>query len=167
MDSEKISIVVAVADNGVIGSANQLPWRIPEDLKRFRQLTTGHAVIMGRKTFASIGKPLPNRKNIVISQTMPASGGDSLAVARSLEEALQAAQGDEVFIIGGDSIYRQALPLAQRLHVTHVHASVEGDAFFPEISEKDWVQVARSSAMTCNVSGLTFTFATYLRSKGA
>ena len=152
-----------MADNGVIGSANRLPWRIPEDLKRFRQLTTGHAVIMGRKTFESIGKPLPDRKNIVISQTTPAPDDNSMVVVRSLQEALQAAQDDKVFIIGGDSVYRQAMPLVQRLHVTHVHAAIDGDAFFPEISEKDWVQATRSVAMVCSTSGLTFTFATYLR----
>jgi dihydrofolate reductase len=156
-----ISILVAVADNGVIGSGNRLPWRIPEDLKRFRQLTTGHTVIMGRKTFESIGKPLPDRKNVVISRTMPLSG--SVVVARSLEEALQAAQGDELFIIGGDSVYRQAMPLVQQLHVTHVHTLAEGDAFFPEISEKDWVRVACSDVMACGASGLKYSFATYCR----
>jgi dihydrofolate reductase len=156
-----------VADNGVIGNANRLPWRIPEDLKRFRQLTTGHTVIMGRKTFESIGKPLPGRKNIVISQTTQVADTDNLVAARSLEDALQAAQGDEAFIIGGDSVYRQAMPLVQRLYVTHVHTLAEGDTFFPEISGEDWVQVARSNVRTCGASGLKYNFAEYHRNGSA
>jgi dihydrofolate reductase len=159
-----ISIIVAVASNGVIGNANQLPWRIPEDLKRFKLLTSGHAVIMGRKTFESIGKPLPNRKNIVVSRTMQAGEANGWVAVGSLEQALQAAQGSsEVFVIGGDSIYRQAMPLAQRLYVTRVHAAVEGDTFFPEISGEEWEQVACSDVMICGKSGLRYSFVTYVR----
>ncbi|MDR3188541.1 MAG: dihydrofolate reductase [Prevotellaceae bacterium] len=157
-----ISIIVAVADNGVIGNANRLPWHIPEDLRRFRQLTTGHTVIMGRKTFESIGKPLPNRKNVVISRTMPVGGAGHPVVVRSLADALQAAQGDnEAFIIGGDSVYRQAMPLAQRLYLTRVHTLADGDTFFPEVSEKDWLQTSASGAMLCSASGLTYELVTY------
>ncbi|MDR0712404.1 MAG: dihydrofolate reductase [Prevotellaceae bacterium] len=164
----KISLLVAVADNGVIGNANRLPWHISEDLKRFKQLTAGHTVIMGRKTFESIGKPLPERKNVVISRTMQGGGADNLVVARSLQEALQPAQDDdEVFIIGGDSVYRQAMPLAQQLLVTHVHALVEGDTFFPEISGSDWVKTSDSGVMLCSASGLKYSFATYVRAQGA
>ncbi|MDR1342944.1 MAG: dihydrofolate reductase [Prevotellaceae bacterium] len=155
---------MAAADNGVIGNANHLPWRIPEDLKRFKQLTSGHAVVMGRKTFESIGKPLPNRKNIVISRTMPAGEASGRIAVGSLEEALLAAQGcGEIFVIGGDSIYRQAMPLAQRLYVTHVHVAAEGDTFFPKISGEDWEQVSNSGAMVCSNSGLRYSFATYAR----
>ncbi|MDR0688189.1 MAG: dihydrofolate reductase [Prevotellaceae bacterium] len=160
----QLSLLVAVADNGVIGNGNRLPWHISEDLKRFRQLTTGHTVIMGRKTFESIGKPLRGRKNVVISRAMQVAPAENLTVARSLQEALQAAQGDgEAFIIGGGSIYRQAMPLAQRMHVTHVHANVEGDTLFPEISGEDWVQTEGSGVMACSKSGLRYSFATYVR----
>ncbi|MDR1021922.1 MAG: dihydrofolate reductase [Prevotellaceae bacterium] len=155
---------MAAADNGVIGNANRLPWHIPEDLKRFKQLTSGHAVVMGRKTFESIGKPLPNRKNIVISRTMLAGEANGRIAVGSLEEALLAAQGSgEIFVIGGDSIYRQAMPLAQRLYVTHVHVDAEGDTFFPEISGEVWEQVANSGAMACGKSELRYSFATYAR----
>ncbi|MDR0414977.1 MAG: dihydrofolate reductase [Prevotellaceae bacterium] len=161
-----ISIVVAVADNGVIGHANRLPWHIPEDLRRFKRLTFGHVVVMGRKTFESIGKPLPNRKNIVISRTAQAnSAAVGWVAAGSLQEALQEAQGygGEVFVIGGDSVYRQAMPLVQRLYVTHVHATVEGDSFFPEISGEEWEPVDSSGIMVCDRSGLRYSFATYNR----
>ncbi len=134
-----ISLVVAAARNGVIGSDNRIPWHLPDDLKYFRRITTGHHVVMGRKTFASIGKPLRDRENIVItrSRDFTATG---ITVVHSLDEALELARraGEtEVFVIGGGEIYRQALPIAQRLYYTRVEADVPGNTYFPE-PDQQW-----------------------------
>ncbi|MDR3350505.1 MAG: dihydrofolate reductase [Prevotellaceae bacterium] len=137
-----LSIIAAVAQNRAIGRENQLLWHISEDLRYFKQLTSGHTVIMGRKTFESIGKPLPNRANIVISRTLPPDS--RISVAPDLNAAIaQCREQPEVFIIGGGSIYREALPLAQRLYLTEVHAVCEGDTFFPEIDPTRWKEISR------------------------
>ena len=138
----KISLIAAVARNGVIGRDNALPWRLSADLRRFKKLTMGHSVIMGRKTYESIGKPLPGRKFIVVSRNWPAPP-EEVTLARSIEEALDAASGDEVFILGGSEVFRLTLPLADRLHLTLVDADVEGDTFFPEIDPSAWKLVAQ------------------------
>ena len=144
----KLSIIVAVAANHCIGIDNKLPWHLPEDLKYFRRLTTGNIVIMGRKTYESIGKPLPNRSNIVISQN-PHFQAEGVKVVRSIADALYLAKsiGDidgtpEAFIIGGAQIYQQTLPLAQRLYLTQVEKTVVGDAFFPAINPAEWREIA-------------------------
>lgn len=132
-----VSIIVAVAENGTIGDRNALLWHISEDLKRFKALTTGHPVIMGRKTYESLGRPLPNRTNVVLSR----SGGEfpGCLVARSLDEALALFPDDEeLFIIGGAQIYEQALPLADRLYLTRVCHPYEGDTSFPEWDASEW-----------------------------
>lgn len=136
-----ISIIVAVGKNGAIGCANKLLWHISEDLKRFRALTTGHAVVMGRKTYDSIGRPLPNRKNIVVSRQNDLRI-EGVEVFSTLEAALAAA-GDDAFVIGGEQIYRQTLPLAQKLYLTQVEQEHEADAFFPEIDPAQWREVTR------------------------
>ncbi|OJJ19409.1 diacylglycerol kinase [marine bacterium AO1-C] len=128
----KISIVVAVAENGVIGKDNQLPWRLSSDLKHFKKLTTGHAVLMGRKTYESIGKPLPKRTNLIITrnEAYQAAGCEVFA---SIEHALEFAQKsgeDEVFVIGGAQIYQQVLPQVNTVYLTKVKAEVVGDAYF-------------------------------------
>ncbi len=152
-----LSLIVAVAENGVIGRANQLPWRLPEDLQRFRRITTGHPVIMGRKTFESIGRPLPGRTNIVVSRTGVFPGTVS---AHSLEEALteasRASGAGEIFVIGGGEIYRAALPLATRIHLTRVHSSVEGDATFPELGT-EWIECGREPCASCDPSATFLT----------
>jgi dihydrofolate reductase len=137
--SPAISIVVAVARNGVIGRDNGLPWRLSTDLKRFRAITMGKPVIMGRKTFQSIGKPLPGRPNIVITRD-PAFAAEGVTVARSLADGIDAAREQarscgaaEICVIGGGEIYRQVLARADRLYVTEVDAAPEGDTTFPQI----------------------------------
>ena len=134
-----ISIIVAIAENYAIGKNNDLLWHIPEDLKRFKKLTTGHAVVMGKKTFESLPrKPLPNRINIVISDD-PADQFDQCIMAYSIEEAIKKLDpSDENFIIGGASVYRLFLPISDRLYITWVHKSFEGDVFFPEIGFSEW-----------------------------
>jgi dihydrofolate reductase len=137
-----IAIIVAVAQNGVIGAANGLPWRLPDDLKRFKALSLGKPVVMGRRTFDSIGRPLPGRTNIVVSR-QPALAIDGAIVARSLDEALVAAgAAPEIVVIGGAEIFRQALPRTDMIHLTRVHARVDGDVFFPELDPAKWREAA-------------------------
>lgn len=142
-----ITLIAALARNLVIGKGNTLPWRLPEDLKRFKSLTLGHPVIMGRKTWQSLGRPLPGRTNIVVSHSadFATTGG---ILAGSFEAALAAAAAtgtDETFIIGGAEIYQQALPVAQRLQLTEIDQDFSGDAFFPPINLVEWREMARES----------------------
>ena len=131
-----ISIIAAVSNNGVIGVDNKLPWDLPEDLKRFKELTTGNVVIMGRKTYESIGKPLPNRINIVITRNKDFFVPDVLT-ANSLNSALLKAGGNkDIFIIGGGEIYKQSMGFADKLYITEVDMEVEGDTKFPTISDQ-------------------------------
>ena len=142
----KISLIVAVSRNGAIGLNNQLPWYLPEDLKYFKSVTMGKPLIMGRKTFDSIGRPLPGRANIVLTRD-PQWTSDGVEVVQSVEQALvageiacEAADVDEIMVIGGEQIYRMTLDLADRIYLTQVDADVEGDAFFPDIDLNDWSQ---------------------------
>ena len=137
-----VSLIVAIAQNGVIGDKNTLLWNIKEDMRRFRSTTTGHAVIMGRKTFDSIGRPLPKRTNVVITRGDVAYEGCEMV--HSLEEAIAKFSADEeVFIIGGAQIYAQALPLVDKLYLTIVHRDYEGDTSFPEIDYSQWREISR------------------------
>lgn len=133
-----LTIVVAASTNNVIGLHGELPWHLPEDLRRFRQLTLGKAVIMGRLTFDAIGRPLPGRRNIVISSDADLHI-EGCEVVPTPQTALQLVEGDEeVMIIGGGRIYQQLLPQAGRIHLTRVHTTVDGDVFFPELDANDW-----------------------------
>lgn len=153
-----ISIIVAIAHGGVIGKDNQLLWKIPEDMKWFRTITTGHPVIMGRKTFESIGKALPNRRNIIITRDVNYKK-DGIEIANSLEEAINLCENsDEVFIIGGGEIYKQAIPLVNKLYITHVHKEYDADTFFPEINASDWMETTRDDHESSDVS---YSFVTY------
>jgi dihydrofolate reductase len=143
----RICLVAAMSENRVIGVNNALPWKIPEDMKHFVSLTMGRPVIMGRKTFESIKKPLPGRTNIVISRNFKAPG---VTVVRSLPEAVAEAKKiagrdrqKEIMIIGGGQIYEQALPFADRLYLTIVNKEIEGDTYFPKYKKKEWRETAR------------------------
>ena len=140
-----ISLIWAMADNRVIGIENCLPWKLPADMKWFRENTMGKPIIMGRLTFESFGaKPLPGRRNIIISRN-PSYSAEGIEVFTSIEGALQATQdSEEIMIIGGMSLYKQSLPLADRLYMTLVHAEIEGDAWFPEFDLDEWHQTQRS-----------------------
>lgn len=144
----KISLVVAMSENRVIGVENRLPWNIPEDLKRFKKITSGHPILMGRKTFESIGRPLPNRTNIVITRNKDYRA-EGVATCFSLTDALAWAQkapgAEEVFIIGGGEIFREALPLAHRIYLTEVKWPFDGDAFFPEFDETEYKEADRDT----------------------
>ena len=139
----KLSIIVAMAENRVIGRDNGLPWHLPADLKHFKAITMGKPIIMGRKTWESIGRPLPGRTNIVVTRT-PDYKADDCEVVHSLDEALAAVDGfDEAMVIGGAEFYRQALPQASTLYLTLVHAAVTGDTYFPELDLQQWREAER------------------------
>ena len=133
-----IALLVAMSDDGVIGRDNTLPWHLPSDLQWFKRLTTGHAIIMGRTTYQSIGRPLPNRRNIVLSRD-PEFQPEGVEVTATLEAALELVEDDpEVFVVGGAAIYGLALPRAQRMYLTRVHGRVDGDVRFPEWQPDEW-----------------------------
>jgi dihydrofolate reductase len=145
----RLAIIVAAAENGVIGRNNALPWSLPEDLRYFKRVTMGKPIVMGRKTYEAIGKPLPGRTNIVITRN-PGFAAEGVRVVSSLEEALELAGhialidgAEELVVIGGAEIYQAAIPEADRLYITEVHASVEGDAMLPEIDWAQWLEVSR------------------------
>ena len=142
-----IALIAAISTNGVIGKDCKLPWHIPEDLKRFKELTSGKTVLMGRKTFESIlgylGKPLPNRKNIVITRQEGYAVPEGVLIYKSVEEALQKHRTEDIYVIGGAEMYAQTIGLADKLYITEVHREIEGDAVFPEIRENIWHESAR------------------------
>ncbi len=134
----KISIIVAAATNNVIGRDGELPWRLPEDLKRFKQLTIGKPVIMGRLTYESIGKPLPDRRNIVLS-ARKGLNIDGCEVVDTPDAAIRlAGDAEEVMVIGGGGVYSQMLPMADRIYMTRIDATFDGDTFFPELNDDEW-----------------------------
>jgi dihydrofolate reductase len=158
-----ISIIVALAENGVIGSDNRLPWHLPDDLKRFKALSLGKPIVMGRRTFESIGRPLPGRTNIVVSR-QPGLVIEGTVVARSLDAALAAAgAAPEVVIIGGAEIFRQALPRTDVIHLTRVHARVAGDVVFPELDPGKWRETAVEHHAADERHQYAFTFVTLQR----
>lgn len=151
---------VAIAKNGVIGGDNDLPWYLPEDLKHFKKITTGHTVLMGRKTYDSIvkrlGKPLPERTNVVITRQPDFIALPSVLVFHDINQALEALQHDDVYIIGGAQIFAAVLPKAKKLYVTHVHQAYKGDVYFPEVNWGDWQKIEEEAHAE-------FMFATYIR----
>ena len=158
-----ISIVVAMARNRTIGVNNTLPWRCPEDLKRFKSLTMGQHMIMGRKTFDSIGKPLPGRITVVVTRNENLHI-EGCVMAHSLENAIGACAADkEIFIVGGAELYALSLPLADRLYITHVQKNVTGDAHFPEFDQAEWQELTREKRTQEIPAPLEYNFVTYQR----
>ena len=159
----KISLICAASQNGVIGRDNRLPWRLPADLAHFKRLTTGHHILMGRKTYESIGKPLPNRTSIVITR-QTGFQADGCLVAHSLEEALGLCSNDEeLFIIGGAEIYRQALPVADKIYLTRIWHNFEGDTFLFEIDSSIWMETCREDLAPDGKNKYAYSFITYER----
>jgi dihydrofolate reductase len=157
----RIALIAAMADNRVIGVDGSLPWRIPADLKHFKALTMGKPVVMGRRTFSSIGRPLPGRPNIVVSSGNALPHG--LDVAADVEEAIAVARrravecrAEEIMIIGGETLYRALLPRADRIYLTEVHEEVTGDAFFPELDADEWVEVSRENRTDIHRAPVSF-----------
>ena len=161
---KKISIIVAVAENNAIGKDNKLLWHISDDLKRFKRITTGHTIIMGKKTFKSLpGGPLPDRKNIVISDDKNDKFDDCI-MAYSINDALNKCDDDkENFIIGGGTIYDQFLKYATKLYITRVHKSFDADTFFPELNYSECIEIERENHPENENNSLSYTFITYKR----
>jgi dihydrofolate reductase len=156
-----LSLIVAIAKNRVIGVNNTLPWHLPEDLKRFRALTTGHHIIMGRKTYDSLGRLLPGRTTVIVTRN-PDYKVEGAIVVHSLEAAITACGDDnEAFLIGGAELYKDGLKLANKLYITEIDAEYEGDAFFPEFEASQWFAAQRESHQAEN--GLGFSYITYQR----
>lgn len=155
-----LSLLVAAAENNVIGKDNQLPWHLPNDLKYFKNLTWGMPILMGRKTFDSIGKPLPGRKSIVITRNKDWQQ-ENVAVVHSIEEAIALAQQDdikEIFVIGGAEIFNTSFDRANRIYLTRVHAVVDGDVYFPELDESQWQLVSAKRSEVNEKNGYAHTF---------
>ena len=157
-----ISIIVAQAENRVIGKDNELIWYIPDDLKRFKQLTTGHHIIMGRKTYEPIGHPLPNRTTLIITRQKDYQAKGCLIV-HSLDDAIKLAKDDkEAFIIGGSQIYQLALEKADKLYLTQIHKDFAGDCFFPKIADDNWEKICELRKL-CPKSNLEYSYIDYQR----
>lgn len=161
MEQPLISAIVAVAENNAIGKDNQLLWHLPNDLRFFKRTTTGHTIIMGRKTYESVGKPLPNRRNIIITRQAGYTV-EGAEVVHSLAAALESCAGEEeVFVVGGAEIYRQALSVVRRIYLTRVHVSLPGDSFFPELDERDWRLVSEDHHAADDRHAYDYTFEHY------
>ena len=159
----KLSIIVAISENNAIGKDNQLLWHLPADLKHFKEITTGHTIIMGRKTYDSIGKPLPNRRSIVITRNvnLVISG---VEVVDSLANAIELCNhDDEAFIIGGAEIYQQSLPYATHIYLTQVHETFEADAFFPVLAPNEWKELDSRTYSADEKNNVAYTFSTLER----
>ncbi|GGE38880.1 dihydrofolate reductase [Psychroflexus planctonicus] len=161
--SQKISMIAAASENNGLGKNNELVWHLPDDFKRFKQITSGHYIIMGRKTFESFPKPLPNRTHIIITRDKKYTAENCL-IAHSLDEAFVLAKADKnPFVIGGGEIYHLALPYADEIELTRVHTKVEADAFFPEIPENEWELVAEEFHPEDERHKHSFTYQTFKR----
>jgi dihydrofolate reductase len=162
-----VSLIAAMARNGVIGKDNRLPWHLPEDLKRFKRLTMGHHIIMGRKTYESIGKLLPGRTSVIVTRRRDYLLPGAI-IAHSLEEAIElCANDDEIFVIGGAEIYRAALDLADRLLITQIDREIAGDANFPPVDWSRWQEVERQRCVDVDGQGLRADFVVYARIQSA
>ena len=163
----KISIIAAVADNYAIGYLNKLPWHLPADLKHFRQLTTGHAVVMGKRTFESLPNgPLPNRKNIVLTSIMSEGVNEGYFEADSMDDVFYLTEKEEkVFIIGGTSVYKQTFDKADTLYITWIHSTFMADTFFPEINFDEWDEVSREDFSADDKNPYNYSFSVYQRKK--
>lgn len=142
MTSPELALIVAVASNGVIGRDNKLPWHIPEDLRHFKQVTLGKPVVMGRKTFESIGRPLPQRENIVVTSN-PSWQAQGVRAVHSLDQAVAGSSAPEIMVIGGARLFAEALSRAKRLHLTEIHRAYEGDVYFPSYDRAQWRETWR------------------------
>jgi dihydrofolate reductase len=159
-----LALIAAVAANGTIGAGNRLPWRLPEDLRHFRSLTLGHAVIMGRRTWESLPQPLAGRQNIVITRSL-APGGSGAEAARSLDDALaRVALPEPMFVIGGAQLYAEAMARAATLHLTEIAREYDGDTTFPPLDRSAWREVAREEHRAA-ADGIPFAFVTYVRAR--
>ena len=157
-----ISIIAAMDENHLIGANNDLPWHLPADLQRVKQLTTGNSIILGRKNHESIGRPLPNRKNIVVTRDIHYEA-PGCTVVNSIDAAIDAADGDEIFIFGGANIYQQTLDIAQKMYLTFIHETFDGDTYFPDYDTDQWIETSRESHQPDEKNKYAYTFITLTR----
>ncbi len=155
-------MIVAMAENGVIGNENRLPWHLPADLKHFRTLTWGHPIVMGRKTYESIGKPLPGRENIVLTRD-PSFSVEGVMVCHDLNQIIRRTAEETLYIIGGSELYAQCLVSADRIHITRIGQSFEGDAFFPHMDDSTWKLLKRTDGVVDASNTLPHTFEEWAR----
>ena len=162
-----LSIIVAKAKNNIIGKNNKLIWHLPEDLKHFKNLTTGHTIVMGRKTFESLGKPLPNRKHVIFSQNPDFKVNDeNVEVVHSLLQIQDLIEGkEEAFVIGGAMIYNFLMPNVKKMYVTEIEKDFDGDTFFPIIDSEVWKEISREKGIKNEENNLDYYFVTYERIK--
>ena len=160
-----LSLIVAISDNNVIGRDDQLPWRLSADLQHFRRLTMGHHLIMGRKTYESIGRPLPGRTSVVLSRDPNWRPEGVIVVAEAAQAAAAVAGDSEAFVIGGSQVYRLMLPLVERIYLTRVHARVEGNVVFPEIDWRGWQLVDRQQHRASEKNEFDYSFEIYQRNE--
>ncbi len=160
-----ISLLVAMDQNNLIGRDNQLPWHLPADLAYFKQVTMGHPIVMGRKTYDSIGRPLPGRENIIVTRN-PAFTMEGCKVIHSIEEIIKLNNNDkeqELFVIGGSEIFKEILPFADKLYITEIDEAFEGDTFFPEIHQKEWVLLHKEKGIKDEKNPYDYYFSVYTR----
>lgn len=157
-----ISLIVAMDNNCLIGKENDLPWRLPADLQYFKQTTTGHTIVMGRKTFESIGKPLPNRNNVILTGNKDYHH-EGVKVIHSIDELVSLEGESELFVIGGATVYEQTMHVATRLYVTHIDEVFEGDTYFPEIDSSVWREVSRKQGVKDEKNPYAYYFTVYER----
>ncbi len=159
-----LTITAAASENNALGKDNQLVWHLPDDFKRFKAITSGHCIVMGRKTFESFPKPLPNRTHIIITRQKNYEAPEGCLLASSLQKAIDLCpKEEEVFIIGGGEIYKQSIEIADKIDLTRVHATIEADTFFPEIDETKWELVFEEFHSKDEKHDYDFTFLTYIR----
>ena len=160
-----LSIIVAIAENNVIGKDNKLIWHLPEDLKRFKSLTTGHTIIMGRKTFESLGRVLPNRKHVILCNDMEMNiDNENVEVLEDISMLKEYMDSEEEnFVIGGATIYKLLMPYAQKLYITKINESFDGDVYFPQIDENEWQEVKKEKGLTNEDNPLDYEYIDYVR----
>ena len=162
MDRPHIVLIAAVSDNGVIGRDGDMPWHLPDDLKRFKSITMGHPIVMGRRTWESIGRPLPGRTNIIMTRNRAFAAGDA-SVAHSISEVVEYCNDGTIMVIGGGEIYRMFLSIADRVELTRVHTTLDGDTTFPELVESDWLCNESTSHKTDDRHAYAMTFESWSR----
>lgn len=158
-----ISLIVAMDNNRLIGKENDLPWRLPADLQYFKQTTMGHTIVMGRKTFESIGKPLPNRRNVILTGNKDYHH-EGVKVIHSVDDLMSLEEESELFVIGGATVYEQTMNVATRLYVTHIEEAFEGDTYFPEINSSVWKEVSKKQGIKDEKNPYVYYFTVYERS---
>lgn len=161
----KIAMIVAVADNGIIGKENGLPWHLGADMKRFKALTTGHTILMGKNTYLSIGRALPNRRNVILSHSLPEAEGCEIICSLEQLSSLGLKEDEELIIIGGASLYEQMLDKADTLYLTQVHTQAQGDVKMPAIAWEEWEKVSEESHQADERNDYDYSFVNYRRKK--